>query len=73
MKKEKILSPKLINQQIELMHELYPNNKSELNRETPFQLLSAVMLSAQSTDIQVNKATAKFFDKIRNPQDILDW
>ena len=73
MKKVKTLSPKIINQQIQTIHELFPSNKSELDRETPFQLLMAVMLSAQSTDKQVNKATAKFFDKIRNPQDVLDW
>lgn len=69
----KTISPKQINNQIHVIHELFPSNKSELDRETPFQLLVAVMLSAQSTDKQVNKATAKFFDKIRNPQDVLDW
>ena len=73
MKKEKTLSPKIINQQIQIIHELFPSTKSELDRETPFHLLAAVMLSAQSTDKQVNKATAKFFDFIKTPQDVLNW
>jgi endonuclease-3 len=35
----------------------YGENKIELNYETPFQLLVAVILSAQTTDKQVNKIT----------------
>ena len=38
-----------------------PQPTTELNYATPFQLLIAVILSAQSTDIGVNKATAKLF------------
>ena len=40
---------------------LNPNPKSELNYSTPFELLVAVMLSAQATDKGVNLATAKLF------------
>ncbi len=42
----------------------YPNPKTELrNWETEFQFLVCVMLSAQTTDIQVNKVTGKVFEK----------
>lgn len=43
---------------------------TELVYHTPFQLLMSVMLSAQTTDKQVNKVTAQFYDRIRTPQDI---
>ena len=51
--------------------ELFPNPDTELNFETPFQLLVAVMLSAQTTDKQVNVVTDKFFLKIKEPNDVL--
>ena len=38
-----------------------PSPETELNYDTPFQLLVAVILSAQATDVGVNKATAKLF------------
>lgn len=44
-----------------LLKESIPNAKTELNYSTPFQLLIAVILSAQATDISVNKATDKLF------------
>ncbi len=49
-----------------------PNPKSELNYSTPFELLVAVMLSAQATDKGVNLATAKLFPVANTPQKILD-
>ena len=51
--------------------ELFPNPDTELNFETPFQLLVAVMLSAQTTDKQVNVVTDKLFLKVKNPNDVL--
>lgn len=53
--------------------ELFPNPDSELNFETPFQLLIAVILSAQTTDRQVNVVTDKLFLKVKNPNDILKF
>ena len=52
--------------------ELFPNPDTELNFETPFQLLVAVMLSAQTTDRQVNVVTDKLFLKIKKPNDVLN-
>ena len=53
-----------------LLH-LFPNPDTELNFETPFQLLVAVMLSAQTTDRQVNVVTDKLFLKVKEPNDVL--
>lgn len=49
-----------------------PNPKTELIYSSPFELLVAVMLSAQSTDVGVNKATAKLFPVANTPQAILE-
>ena len=51
--------------------ELFPNPDTELNFETPFQLLIAVMLSAQTTDRQVNVVTDKLFLEVKEPNDVL--
>lgn len=51
--------------------QLYGGKKIELDYETPFQLLCAVILSAQTTDKQVNRITPPFFKKVRVAQDIL--
>jgi len=48
-----------------------PNPTTELNHETPFQLLIAVMLSAQSTDRGVNVATASLFAAGPTPEAML--
>ena len=53
------------------LERLFPNADTELNYETPFQLLVAVILSAQTTDKQVNKVTATLFQTIKQPEDVL--
>jgi endonuclease III len=50
----------------------YGGEKIELNYETPFQLLCAVILSAQTTDKQVNRITPPFFAKVRESHDVID-
>ena len=49
-----------------------PEPVTELNYSNEFELLAAVMLSAQSTDVGVNKATAKLYPVANTPQAILD-
>lgn len=49
-----------------------PHPTTELNYTTPFELLVAVMLSAQTTDKSVNKVTAKLFPIANTPQQILE-
>ncbi len=48
-----------------------PTPTTELNYSTPFELLVAVVLSAQATDVGVNKATAKLFPVANTPATIL--
>ncbi|NWO08986.1 endonuclease III [Chromohalobacter salexigens] len=49
-----------------------PTPTTELHWQTPFELLTAVLLSAQATDVSVNKATARLFPIANTPQGILD-
>ena len=49
-----------------------PQPTTELNYSSPFELLIAVLLSAQATDVGVNKATAKLFTAANTPQAMLD-
>ena len=64
---------KTIRQQIfQRLAEAIPEPTTELNYSTPFELLIAVVLSAQATDKGVNKATAKLFPVANTPQAILD-
>lgn len=49
-----------------------PEPRTELNYDSPFELLIAVILSAQATDVGVNKATAKLFPVANTPRGILD-
>ena len=51
--------------------EAIPEPTTELNYSTPFELLVAVVLSAQATDVGVNKATAKLFPIANTPEAIL--
>ncbi|MBY8101970.1 endonuclease III [Vibrio fluvialis] len=49
-----------------------PNPLTELNWNTPFELLIAVLLSAQATDVSVNKATDKLYAVANTPQTMWD-
>jgi endonuclease-3 len=49
-----------------------PNPTTELNYKTPFELLVAVILSAQATDKGVNRATDQLYPVANTPQDILN-
>jgi len=48
-----------------------PQPATELHYGNPFQLLVAVILSAQSTDVGVNKATRTLFNKVKTPKAML--
>jgi len=59
----------------EIFRRLQANNPkptTELNYQTSFELLIAVLLSAQATDISVNKATAKLFPLANTPETLLE-
>lgn len=55
----------------EHFREQNPNPTTELHFHSPFELLIAVMLSAQATDVSVNKATAKLFPIANTPEALL--
>jgi len=54
------------------LQKINPHPKTELEYSSEFELLAAVLLSAQATDISVNKATQKLFPVANTPQAILD-
>lgn len=54
---------------IEKLKETYPDAKCSLNFTTPFELLIAVILSAQCTDDRVNKVTPNIFKYYNTPKD----
>ncbi|PCR99541.1 endonuclease III [Lactococcus fujiensis] len=56
-----MLSKKKYLEALDIIMSMYPDARGELNWGTPFQLLIATILSAQATDIGVNKATPALF------------
>lgn len=55
----------------QLLEREYPNARVALNHKNPFQLLIATILSAQSTDVQINKITKNLFKKYKGPIDFV--
>ncbi|WP_408954388.1 endonuclease III [Natroniella sp. ANB-PHB2] len=55
-----------------ILEEKYPAPETELNYNNPFELLIAVILSAQTTDKQVNKVTKRLFENYKKPEDFVD-
>jgi endonuclease III len=53
---------------VEGLEDLYPDVDCELDRDTPFQLICATILSAQCTDERVNKVTPELFRRYPTPQ-----
>jgi endonuclease III len=52
-----------------LLKKEYPDVKPSLNYSNPLELLVATVLSAQSTDVQINRVTEKLFKKYRTAED----
>lgn len=57
---------------VEILKETYPDATCSLDFETPFQMVVAVMLSAQCTDERVNKTTPALFKRCKTIQDFAD-
>ena len=57
---------------IRILKQMYPDAKCSLNFTTPFELLVAVVLSAQCTDNRVNLTTPALFAKYSTPKDFAD-
>ena len=62
---------KRIGSLIELLSAAHPDAKIALRFDSDFELLIAVMLSAQTTDMNVNRVTERLFRKYRRPEDYL--
>lgn len=56
---------------INTLNELYPEIPIPLDHKDPYTLLIAVLLSAQSTDVRVNKITPLLFERADNPYDMV--
>jgi endonuclease III len=56
---------------LDQMGEMFPDAHCELNHSNPFELTIAVALSAQCTDVLVNKVTKELFKKYKTPEDYL--
>lgn len=67
MNKKKTMSVKEV---FEILDKIYPAPKSELEYASIFQLLIAVILSAQATDISVNKVTPELFKAYKTPYEL---
>lgn len=57
---------------IEQLNQMYPNATTELENDTPFHLLIAVILSAQCTDKRVNMVTPALFRRFPLPKDMAE-
>ena len=68
---KKMLTKEEVKEVIDILMELFPNAKAELNFSNSFELLVATILSAQCTDVQVNKTTPKLFKDYKTPEDYL--
>lgn len=57
---------------LDILEETYPDAHCELEHESPFELLVATILSAQCTDVRVNKVTSEIFKKYNRPEDFAE-
>ena len=56
---------------VKTLLDTYPDAKCELEYKTPYELLVATVLSAQSTDVRVNIVTKELFKNFNTPEKIL--
>ncbi|GAA4071650.1 MAG TPA: endonuclease III [Bacilli bacterium] len=66
-----MLNLKQIRYCLDVMAEMFPDADCELVHDNPFELLIAVVLSAQATDEHVNKVTKELFKKYKTPTDYI--
>ncbi len=66
-----MLSKKQTIEALDVIADMYPDAECELTHSNPFELVIAVLLSAQCTDALVNKVTPHLFAKYKKPEDYL--
>lgn len=64
-------SKKKTMEMIDVIAGMYPDAEAELNYTNSFELTIAVLLSAQTTDIGVNRVTTSLFERFKTPEDYL--
>ncbi|MGB9860148.1 MAG: endonuclease III domain-containing protein, partial [Moorellaceae bacterium] len=64
------MQPEQVQVILETLRQAYPDAGPQLNFNNPFELLVAAILSAQTTDRQVNKVTKKLFTRYPTPEDL---
>lgn len=69
---QKILTKEETVKVIEAMGKIFPEAKAELDHKNAFELLIAVILSAQTTDIGVNKVTPSLFETYPSPEKMME-
>jgi endonuclease III len=70
--RRRVLRPEEVEELFARLSALDPEPKTELLYTTPFELLVAVILSAQATDVGVNKATRRLFPVANTPRALVD-
>lgn len=71
-KKPRLVTRKTALDMAEKLCELYPDADCELTFDSTFQLLTAVIMSAQTTDVQVNKVTPELFSRFPTARDLAE-
>lgn len=66
-----MISKKKTLEMLDIIDEMFPDAECELVHDNPFELTIAVLLSAQCTDVLVNKVTQSLFQKYKTPEDYL--
>lgn len=66
-----MISKKKTLEMLDIIDEMFPDAECELVHDNPFELTIAVLLSAQCTDVLVNKVTKNLFQKYKTPEDYL--
>lgn len=72
MRRIKMISNKKALEMIDVISNMFPDAECELVHENPFELTIAVLLSAQTTDVSVNKLTKYLFKKYKTPEDYIN-
>ncbi|MBL0846106.1 MULTISPECIES: endonuclease III [Mammaliicoccus] len=67
-----MISKKRALEMMDVIDEMFPDAECELVHDNPFELTIAVLLSAQCTDVLVNKVTKSLFQKYKTPEDYLN-
>ena len=67
-----MISKKKALEMMDVIDGMFPDAECELRHDNPFELTIAVLLSAQCTDVLVNKVTKSLFEKYKTPEDYLN-